>query len=385
MKSYQFLVFFSVILAIHLLVNYYIYSRGVAGLEASPKLQLAFKWTMLILTASYLLGRFLEKVWYNPIPITFHWIGAFWFAGMLYAVMALLFIDLVRVANAFLHFLPNAQSAAYLSLKNITSLVVISLVVLIVLIGHINAWSTKMNRSTLAINKSANGLKTLKIVAVSDIHLGTIIGPRKTSKLIESINKLSPDIVLLAGDVVDEDLRPVIEQDLGKNFMNLKSTYGTYAIMGNHEYIGGADAADKYMKAHNINILRDSVTLINNSFYIVGREDKDKDRFTGVKRLEVDSLLRNLNKELPIILLDHQPFNLQNVVKAGVDLQISGHTHHGQLWPMNYITQAIFEVSKGYKKIDNTNIWVSTGFGTWGPPVRIGNRPEILEITLNFK
>ena len=384
MKSYQFLVFFSFILAIHLLVNYYIYSRGVAGLEASPKLQLAFKWTMLILTISYLLGRFLEKIWFNSIPITFHWIGAFWFAGMLYTVIAMLFIDMARVANAFLHFLPNAQTTAYQSLKYITSIVIISGVVLVVIVGHINAWSTKINSSTIEVNKSANGLKSLKIVAVSDIHLGTIIGPRKTAKLIATINSLNPDIILLAGDVVDEDLMPVIKQDLGRNFLNLKSTYGTYAIMGNHEYIGGADAADKYLKAHNINILRDSVALINNSFYVVGREDKDKERFTGSTRLEVGSLMCNLNKQLPIILLDHQPFNLQNAVKAGIDLQISGHTHHGQLWPMNYITQAIFEVSKGYKKIENTNFWVSTGFGTWGPPVRIGNRPEILEITLNF-
>jgi hypothetical protein len=83
-------------------------------------------------------------------------------------------------------------------------------------------------------------------------------------------------------------------------------------------------------------------------------------------------------------MMDHQPFNLGRVVKQGIDLQLSGHTHHGQMWPFNHITTAIYELSRGYKMIGNTHFYVSTGFGTWGPPVRLGNRPEIVQIILKF-
>ena len=92
-----------------------------------------------------------------------------------------------------------------------------------------------------------------------------------------------------------------------------------------------------------------------------------------------------MDRSKPVILLDHQPFNLEKSVKEGVDLQLSGHTHHGQLWPLNYITSAIYEVSTGYRKIENTHFYVSTGFGTWGPPIRLGNRPELVNIILKFR
>ncbi len=382
MKNYSFLIFFGVILSIHLLVNYFIYARGMAGFEAIPRFQIVFKWTILFLTIAYPLGRFLEHVWYNPMSHILHWAGAFWFAGMLYTLLLILVVDLFRGANHFIHFTP--QNWSYTTTKLYVTLGVLSTVILIVLGGHINAWQTKITKSTIHIHKNGGTLKTLKIVAASDIHLGTIIGPRKTAKLVQTINSLSPDIVLFAGDVVDEDIGPVIAQDLGRNLLNIHSKYGVYGIMGNHEYIGGADNATTYLQAHGVNELRDSAVLIDNSFYVVGREDKDKERFTHIGRASIDSLTTQLDKQKPIILLDHQPFNLQNAVKAGVDLQISGHTHHGQLWPIGYITSMIFEVSRGYKQIENSHFWVSTGFGTWGPPVRTGNRPEILEITLIF-
>ena len=91
-----------------------------------------------------------------------------------------------------------------------------------------------------------------------------------------------------------------------------------------------------------------------------------------------------IDKERPIILMDHQPYNLEEASSNQVDLQISGHTHNGQLWPFNYLTDAIYEISRGYKKKGNTHIYVSSGVGTWGPPVRTGNRPEIVNIRLNF-
>lgn len=384
MKSYSFLLFFTIILSIHLSVNYFIYYRGSLGLTESPKLLTAFKWCLLLLTISYPVGRILEGIWYHPISNILHWMGAFWFSGMLYSILLILLIDIIRATNHFTPIFPTEWISNYGNVKFYTTIGVGITVILITIGGHINAWHPRISKHNIAINKSGTNLKTLKIVAASDIHLGAIIGPRKSEKLVNTINSLQPDVVLFPGDVIDEDLKPVLIQNLGRNLLKINAKYGTFASLGNHEYIGGAESAETYLKNHGVTILRDSAILIEGSVYIIGRDDKDKNRFSGINRKEIIELIDGLDTNKPLILLDHQPFNLNKAVENSIDLQLSGHTHHGQLWPMNYITSWIFEVSSGYKKIKESNFIVSTGYGTWGPPVRIGNRPEILEITLTF-
>nr|WP_319399668.1 metallophosphoesterase [uncultured Carboxylicivirga sp.] len=384
MKAAGFILFISIILGVHFLVNFYIYTRGVQWLSNTPALKNAFRITILILFISYPAGRFLEKIWYAPPSTTLHWIGAFWFAGMLYFTLSLLSVDIIRIINYFFHFLPEKGTEAYQKLKFVTGTLITAGVLLTMLIGFLNAWHPKINQRTITIHKNAGNIKSLKIVAASDIHLGTIIGPRKTNKLVETVNNLHPDIILFAGDVVDEDIQPVIKQNLGESLKKLKAPYGVYASTGNHEYIGGVERAVEYLNTHGITVLRDSCLTINSSFVIAAREDKDKNR-TPKHRKSIEELLYNIDQSKPIIMLDHQPYHLDEAQKAGVDLQISGHTHHGQLWPFGYITEKIFEVSRGYKQKGDSHFIVSTGFGTWGPPIRTGNRPEILEITLNFE
>ncbi|MCG8582402.1 MAG: metallophosphoesterase [Bacteroidales bacterium] len=384
MKNYAFLIFLGIILSIHFLVNYYIYNRGIQWLETLPSLKIAFRILMIVMVIAYPAGRFLERIWYSPISNTLHWIGAFWFAGMLYFTLLIFATDIVRMFNHFLHFLPNNGTEGYLKLKLYTGIGITSVGVLIILGGFINAWTTKISQHDIRISKQVEGRKQLKIVAASDIHLGTIIGPRKTNKLVETINSLNPDIILFAGDVVDEDVGPVIRQNLGESLRKLKAPLGVYASTGNHEYIGGADRSVKYLEEHGVSVLRDQSVLIDNQLYIIGREDRDKTRASGARK-EIDELLLSLDKSKPLIMLDHQPYNLEKAEQNGIDLQISGHTHHGQLWPFGYITKRIFEVSRGYLQKDNSHFIVSTGFGTWGPPVRTGNRPEILEINLTFE
>ncbi|WP_430817535.1 metallophosphoesterase [Carboxylicivirga sp. RSCT41] len=384
MKNYAFLIFLGIILSIHFLVNYYIYHRGIQWLETIPSLKTAFRILMIVMVIAYPAGRFLERIWYSPLSNTLHWIGAFWFAGMLYFTLLIFSTDLVRIFNSFLHFLPKTGTESYLKLKYYTGIGITSLGTLIILGGFINAWTTKISQHNISINKQADGIKQLKIVAASDIHLGTIIGPRKTNKLVETINALHPDIILFAGDVVDEDVGPVIRQNLGESLRKLNAPLGVYASTGNHEYIGGADRSVKYLEDHGVKVLRDSSVLINDLFYIIGREDRDKNR-AGGSRKEIADLIQTLDKNKPLIMLDHQPYNLEKATQNGIDLQISGHTHHGQLWPFGYITRRIFELSRGYLQKGDSHFLVSTGFGTWGPPVRTGNRPEILEINLEFE
>jgi predicted MPP superfamily phosphohydrolase len=163
----------------------------------------------------------------------------------------------------------------------------------------------------------------------------------------------------------------------------LEAPHGVYAIPGNHEYFSGINAAVDYMEKAGINVLRDSTIRVAEGYFLVGRDDRQGNAFGG-KRQTLDSLMQNVDKSLPVIMLDHQPFALEEAEKNGVDLQLSGHTHHGQLFPFNFITKKVYEVSWGYKRKGNTHYYVSCGVGTWGPPVRVGHRPEIVIINLTF-
>ena len=183
---------------------------------------------------------------------------------------------------------------------------------------------------------------------------------------------------------MDEDLGPVIKQNLGEVLKKITSKYGVFAVTGNHEYIGGVEPAVKYLTEHGITELRDSFVKIDDSFYLIGREDRSGKQFGGKWRRPLEEIITGIDKEFPLILMDHQPAKLDEAEKAGIDLQLSGHTHHGQLWPFNFITKKIYELSMGYKRKGKTHYYVSCGVGTWGPPIRTGNKPEIISFTLNF-
>lgn len=377
--------FFLIVLAVHALVNFYLALRGWQALEAAPALRPWWTVFMVLMFVAYPLGRWLEKLWFHPLPIGLHWIGSFWFAVMLYATLMVVLIDLGRLLNLAWPWLPTLGADNMPLLKLRTLLVVFGATLLIVVGGHINAWYPKIVRLDLTLPKQAGQLEYLRIVAASDVHLGTIIGPRKTAKLVATINSLNPDVILFAGDVVDEDVKPVIKQNLGENLRQLHAPYGVYAATGNHEYIGGGEPSIRYLEEHGIKMLRDTALLVNEAFYLVGREDLHKRWAKGEERKSLPQILEGADPSKPLILLDHQPYRLEEAEQAGIDLQLSGHTHHGQLWPFGYITQKIFEVSRGYHQKGNTHYYVSTGFGTWGPPVRTGNRPEIMVINLYFK
>ncbi len=199
------------------------------------------------------------------------------------------------------------------------------------------------------------------------------------------VNNLKPDIIMLAGDIVDEDLAPVIRYNLGEKLKNFKSRFGTFGVTGNHEYIGGVEDAVKYLNEHGINMLVDEARLINNDFYLIGRDDVSMSRFTDAGRKTMAELLHKVDTKKPIIIMDHQPHKLEQVAAHPVDLQLSGHTHNGQLWPFTLGVKVLFPLTYGLQKIKNTMFYVSSGYGTWGPPARIGNIPEIVLLTVEFK
>ncbi|MGD9487261.1 MAG: metallophosphoesterase [Calditrichaceae bacterium] len=385
MKISGFVIFLTIILAIYGSVNFYIFLRGWEALSRYPTFKIYFFIFFWSIAASFIAGRILEKYGFFAVSKILIHMGSYWLAMMLYLFLILLVIDLVRLINHFIPFFPDYIYNNYHSVKQITAVSVVLSALIIVWAGHINAVIPGIRTLELKIDKRVENTKNLNIVLASDIHLGTIIGRSEIDNIVAMINKLEPDIVLLPGDIVDEDIGPVIRQNLGEALNNIRTRYGVFAVTGNHEFIGGVESAHQYLSGHRITMLRDSVARINSGIFIVGREDISVNRFMGKKRKTIEKLLENVDKEYPVILLDHQPFNLDEAADNGIDLQISGHTHHGQLWPFNFITSKVYEISHGYKKIKHTHFYISSGVGTWGPPVRIGNRPEIVNIKLSFK
>lgn len=385
MKIMHFLFFFIIVLTIYGLINYYIFIRGLQAIPHASALRIYYPIVFWFVVLSFILGRIMEGFWFSKISQVVIWVGSFWLGAMVYFLLIILLLDFLRLINHWFPLFPAFITSNYMRTKQVTALLAIGVVAITLLAGYINALNPRIRTLNLNISKKANGPKMVNLAIVSDIHLGTIVGSSRFNRIVDRINQLNPDIVILPGDIVDEDLGPVIRQDLGETLKNIKSAFGVIAVTGNHEYIGGVEKACRYLTDHNVRVLRDTVLRVNDDFYIIGREDRSIKGFTGKQRKPLEELMAQVDKSYPIILLDHQPLNLSQAVVNGADLQISGHTHHGQIWPLTYITDMIYEVSYGYKRKGNTQIYVSSGAGTWGPPIRIGTIPEIVNIKLSFQ
>jgi uncharacterized protein len=382
MRKRQILIFFSVFFTLYAILNSYIFLRGWQAVPAPYHLVYTVAFAFFAL--AFIAGRLFERIKLSHFSSVLVWVGSYWLAAMAYLYIALVTVDLARLVNHVIPFFPAAVTDHPQEARAVTGIVIGAGVLIVLVLGHWNARRARVKPLQIAIGKNGRQRKTLNIVVASDIHLGTIIGKKRLDKIVATINALDPDLVLLPGDVVDEDIGPVIKQNLGETLRQIRSRYGVIAITGNHEYIGGAEPAVGYLAEHGIVVLRDQTMTIADSLVIVGREDLSRRGFAGEQRKSLREIMEGVDHTLPIILMDHQPFNLQEAVDQGVDLQLSGHTHHGQLWPFQFITKRMYEVSWGYKKKGNTHFYVSCGVGTWGPPVRIGNTPEIIQITFSL-
>jgi len=384
MKSWSFLIFFSIVLLIYGGINFYIFRRVWSALEGSGIYRSVFLYLFLFLVLSYPVGRLGEQLVRNVITESLVIIGSFYLAVMIYAFLFIVVIDLFRLGNHFLHFFPSFISHATRKSAQWTVLISAALIFLIVSAGYVNTLILRVHPLTINIQKPANGNGELRAVVVSDIHLGTVIRSGRLQRIVDKINNLDPDIVLLPGDIVDEDVASVAQQNMAPILKKFNSRYGVYAITGNHEYFAGVNKAVEYMKKAGITVLEDSVIKISDSFYLAGRKDLMAQRMSDGRK-SLDEILQGVDKKFPVILMDHQPYNLDAVQQNGVDLQLSGHTHHGQLFPFNYITRMVYELSWGYLKRGQTHFYVSCGIGTWGPPIRTNSVPEIVLLTICFK
>ncbi len=377
---FTFLIFFSIVILIYLSSNYYLFVRGLQVFSLNLSMKRTYIFIFWTLVPLFFVGSILERTFSSAFSEWVYRIGAFWLAFMLYFTIASVLIDLVRIFNYFFHFMPTFSAIIKLRL----GLVVVSLVSIIVIAGHINALWINVKEIPLTIHKKVSGSPEVKILLASDIHLGALIGERREKRLLDIIREQKPDMVLLAGDLIDGEIAPVLRKNLGRHIQEISAPLGVYAISGNHEYIGGIDRTLPYLKSINIKMLLDEKITLPNGIQLVGRNDISVGKGAN-SRKSLAELTSGLDLTKPVIVLNHQPYNLPEAVDAKVDLHLSGHTHNGQLWPFNYLIKSIFELSWGYLKNGDTHFYVSSGFGTWGPPVRIGNRPEVVVFKLKFE
>lgn len=376
--------FLAIALSIYALVNFYIGRRGAQALASAPGARRAFLVLFIGLALTFPLGRILMSVARGRLSTVLVEVGNFQMAVMLYGLLVVLAIDLVRLANAFVAFLPkglleDARTGPAVFIAAAGA------VVLTIVAGAWNATRLVTVELDLSVPRRAGAVERLTVVAASDLHLGAAAGPKRLTKVVERINALEPDVVLFAGDIVDESVTPAIEARLGAIMRRLRPRLGVYAVPGNHEFFSGLETNLACLRACGITVLEDQAVRVGDAFTLVGRRDPSSLKVQEV-RLSIEGILAKsgLASDLPVVVLDHQPVHLEEAEKAGAALQISGHTHDGQIFPFGLINSLIYELNWGYLRKGATQYYVTSGAGTWGPPVRVGSRAEVVRVRLTF-
>lgn len=269
------------------------------------------------------------------------------------------------------------------------------------LYGIIHARQTEREYYQVSIEKDGGNLENLRIAMVADLHLGYNIGYSEIEKMVGIINEENVDIVLVCGDIFDNDFDAISNpQGIRDLFQSIESKYGVYACYGNHDVaestLGGFTLEDEsipktsdiymdmFLEEAGVQLLEDESILIDDSFYLVGRRDYSSEKKAKQTRLSPQDLVASLDHSKPIIVMDHQPKELQELADAGVDLDLCGHTHDGQIFPGNLLINLAWENACGYlQKGDMHNI-VTSGLGLWGPNLRVGTNSEVCIIDVDF-
>ena len=288
--------------------------------------------------------------------------------AMLYLVLIFLTADIAKL----IHLLP----ARFLHDSWAGTAAVAALLVGILVYGNIH-YRNKV-RVPLSLTTSKPLPHDYKIVMASDLHLGYHNRRAELARWVDMINAEKPDLILIAGDIIDISIRPLEEEGMAEEFKRLAAP--VYACLGNHEYYSSEPKARQFYSEAGIRLLSDSTAVVDSALTIIGRDDR-----TNPNRKEVAELARLASDSTYTILLDHQPYNLENTEQCGINFQLSGHTHRGQVWPISWVTDAVYECSWGEWQRSGTRYYVSSGLGIWGGKFRIGTQSEYVVATLSRK
>lgn len=284
---------------------------------------------------------------------------------LLYLVMAFAAIDLLRLVRI----LPRgvAESNAWLAVG-------ITVAMAALLIGGNMHYRDKAREVLEISTEKPLGRDSLTIVMASDLHLGYHNGRKELARWVDLINREKPDLVLIGGDIIDISVRPLFEEGMASEFRRINAP--VYACFGNHEYYAGIAEAERFYADAGIHLLRDSVATAC-GLTLIGRDDRSNPRRESLGRL-----MRGADTSRFLLLLDHQPYRLEQAERAGIDFQFSGHTHNGQVWPGPLVVGRLYECAFGQYQKGTTCYYVSSGMGIWGGKFRIGTRSEYVVMRL---
>jgi len=391
-------VFFNAII-VQIFLSAYIYWRGWQALPDKKLIKIPYSVIYIAELIIYFIGFFTSK--YLPFDAlhSFAWVGTTWMLFTIYMTVFLLLYDLIKYINKkkkifSLDFTAKKPRLIYFC----TALLI---VVSAMGYGNYRFWNPIVTELNLTVEKYSPNVKNLRIVVATDIHAGYLIDKKIVAMYIDKIMEQKPDLILLVGDVIDYDVKSLYEQHMETEFLRLKAPYGVFASTGNHEYIELGEEKDE--KIHwlsdkaGMTVLRDSVVMIADSFYIVGREDDMCET-----RKELPEIMKDVDKQYPVIVMNHEPHRLYEESDAGADIALYGHTHNGQFFPVNTIMKissviynqgwlpesmhfrSMYEIPFGYKKKGDTHVYVSSGLGLAGPQYRVGTISEIVVLDVTF-
>lgn len=335
---------------------------------------------LILMTAAPILTRIAERSGYNQPAMLLAYIGYTWMGIIFLFAAAGLAIDcyriLVRAADFFLpqKVLPpiSSQAAFYLPLV---------LALLISIWGAFEAWDIRLEKVTLTSPKLPAALNGLRIVQISDVHLGLLVRHQRLEKIIAAVKKAKPDILVSTGDLIDGQTSNL--NGLAEMLREIKPRYGKFAVTGNHEFYVGLRESLLFTEKAGFTVLNHRGVSVADGFSIAGVDDPTLQYFKSGVQLSEKKMLLTLNRNDFTLLLKHRP--VADKESLGLfDLQLSGHTHKGQIFPFNLITLFYFPIHWGLlNPVDHSYLYVSRGSGTWGPPIRFLSPPEVTIIVLN--
>ncbi len=327
-------------------------------------------------------------------------ISNYWLGTFLYILLTVVIADLIRL---LLIRIPFRYSHRIFCRKGFIAggTLSILLIAALSLDGIYGASHLQVTQYDVTVEKAiTNGEDTLKVVLIADLHLGYSIGSPYMKKMVDRINEQSPDLVVIAGDIFDNDYDALDNPDrLVQILSGIESRYGVYACYGNHDIqeklLAGFTLEktkekvsdprmDALLEKAGIRLLQDEGILIDDSFYLYGRPDAKKPGRGIAERKSPAQLTEGMNLSKPILVIDHEPRQLEELSKAGVDLDLCGHTHDGQMFPGNLLTSLMWENSCGYLQKGSMHNIVTSGVGVFGPNMRVGTKSEICVVNVHF-
>lgn len=372
---------FVIVFIVYLLANFYVFHHIWIAMPPTTIGRAILISFAIIAVSSF----FISFLFGNSMPIwltsALYKIGTAWLFIMMYFFIVMAVKDLFGLTNKLFHFMPGDAITRYTKENWVGFGFMVGFIALVMVCGYLKyQWKVRVELPIQTYKTMGDSIssKPLRIVGISDLHLGYGISKDEFEKWIEIINAENPDIVLIAGDIIDNSVRPLNEENYAESFSKIKAPLGIYTCLGNHEYISGLKESLDFLDKAGIRVLRDEVALVDSGFYIIGRDDR-----SNPERKPLKDLVENLDRSKPIFMLDHQPYQLEEAEANGIDFQLSGHTHQGQVWPISMITKRLYEKDHGFIKKGNTNIYVSSGIGIWGGKFRIGTQSEYVVVDIN--